>query len=358
MKGSQSQPALPSKEVSIQAQLEMNDVPEYANEPGPGHYFGPESKGFSSLANKYAKEGLFQDKMIEFPRTGWPEWKKVIISKGHEGPYKLRDSPGCVYAVPESSITKKTFSVREDTGSDFPAASRPDLSLSLGMNPKGSPGPATYNTREVRAPVAAGKHGKVYGQMDSRAERFENRTHKGPGPYSRKDVALNPSTGRSFGCARSCYDKVIRPGWEKDGQCKTSSKIGEGTDIGPGISNYVFEDGCWREKGYYVGDRLQPFSRHVGRAHSIGTAERFPRDRVAASTPGPGQYKRDERDVAKCVHKDTKGLRNGEKEPFQGCVVSDTRNPSGAPFGRRMPRKPRFRQMLALNCNNAGWGYF
>jgi hypothetical protein len=376
MKGSQSTPALPNKELSIQAQLEMNDVPEYANEPGPGHYFGPESKGFSSMAHKYAKEGLFQDKMIEFPRTGWPDWKKVIISKGHEGPYKLRDSPGCVYAVPESSVKKKTYSVREETGSDFPAAQRPDLSLSLGMNPKGSPGPATYNTREVkvREQVNAGKGGKIYGQMDSKAERFDSRTSKGPGPYSRKDVALNPSTGKSFGCCRASYDKVIRPGWEKDGQCKTSSKIGEGTDIGPGISNYTFEDGYWKEKTYFVGGSANRFKSYStaknGRCYSIGTAERFPKDRVAASSPGPGQYKRDERDVSKAVHKNS-GINpggvvssanqrlSGEREPFQGSVVSDTRNPTGAPFGRRMPRKPRFRQMLALQtAERGGWGYF
>lgn len=360
MKGSQSHPALPSKEISIQAQLEMNDVPEYANEPGPGHYFGPESSGFSSVNNKYAKEGLFQDKMIEFPRTGWPSWKKVIISKGHEGPYKLRDSPGPVYAVAESGVTMKTHSQREGTGSDFPAASRPDLSLSLGMNPKGSPGPAAYNLREGRPFLKTDSKTKIYGQMDSKSERFETRTHKGPGPYSRKDVSLNPSTGRSFGCPRSAYDKVIRPGWEKDGQCKQSSKIGEGTDIGPGISNYIFEDGCWKEKTYFVNGRMKPLSSSNSRAFSIGTAERFPKDRVAAASPGPGQYKRDERDIAKCVHKDTKGLlADGMKEPFQGCVVSDTRNPSGAPFGRRMPRKPRFRQMLALHTSErAGWGYF
>jgi len=346
MKGSQSVPSLGHREVSIQAQLEMNDVPEYANEPGPGHYFGPESKGFSSISNKYAKEGLFQDKMIEFPRTGWPHWKKVIISKGHEGPYKLRDSPGCVYAMPESTVTKKTYSIREGTGSDFPAATRPDLSLSLGMNPKGSPGPAQYNTREVRS--AASGYGCM-GQQGIKAERFESRTHKGPGPYSRKDVALNPSTGKSFGCPRSSYDKVIRPGWEKDGMCKTSSKIGE-ADIGPGLSNYIFEDGVWKEKSGKL---------NLGRAYSIGSAERFPKDRRSAASPGPGQYKRDERDISKCVHKDTKGLCDGSKEPFQGCVVSDTRNPSGAPFGRRMPRKPRFRQMLALQTSErAGWGYF
>merc|ERR1712056_175159 len=71
------------------------------------------------------------------------------------------------------------------------------------------------------------------GIMDSKAERFENRPHKGPGPYSRKDETLNPATGKSFGCPRSSYDKVIRPGWEKDGQCRTSSKIGELDSFAP-----------------------------------------------------------------------------------------------------------------------------
>lgn len=294
-----------NSEVSIQAQLEANDVPEYANEPGPGHYFGPENNGFSSLGEqKFSKCPSAPE--IGFARTGWQEWKKVMISKGHEGAMKLRDSPGAVYDLPEDGLSK--------VGTVMGTSQRPDLSMSLGMNPDGSPGPK-YNTRD--STVRDIKITRE--QFNSKTDRFDT-GHKfqGPGPYSRKDVALNVGTGRSFGIGRSAYDKVIRPGWEKDGLCKVSSKLGEAkvwTDINKDPSSH---------------------------AHTIGTASRFPKDRVSAASPGPGQYKRDERDVSRCTS-----------------VCSDTRNPSGAPFGRRLPRKPRFRQMLALTtAKHGGWGYF
>lgn len=305
MKKVQSQPSV-GREVSLQAQLEANDIPEFANEPGPGHYFGPDNNGFSSLGNqKFAKCPSAPE--IKFPRTGWQGWHKVIISKGHEGAYKLRDSPGAVYwkdePIPPSSLNKKT------TG--FPKSQRPDLSVSLGMNPKGSPGPAEYNVRDTK-PI---ERKSLKGTMDSKAERFENRVHKGPGAYSIKD-GLNLGSGKSFGCPRSSYDKVVRPGWEKEGQCKTSSKIGEGT-VWTGLKT----DGTG--------------------AYRIGKADRFPKDRHM-DMPGPGQYRRDERDVSNC-----------------SSICSDTRNPGGAPFGRRLPRKPRFRQMLALTtATRGGWGYF
>merc|ERR1719326_356963 len=126
--GALGQPSL-SREISIQAQLEANDVPEFANESGPGHYFGPENNGFSSLGQqKFSKCASAPE--IEFARTGWQEWRKVIISKGHEGPTKLRDSPGAVYDLPEC-LDKKAPVV--GTGQ------RPDLSMSMGMNPAGSP---------------------------------------------------------------------------------------------------------------------------------------------------------------------------------------------------------------------------
>merc|ERR1719502_1908687 len=206
-----------NREVSLQTQLEANDVPEFANEPGPGHYFGPENYGFSSLGpQKFAKCPSAPE--IQFARTGWQEWKKVIISKGHEGAYKLRDSPGAVYELPENGLNQKSTVIG--------TSQRPDLSMSLGMNPDGSPGPK-YNTRE-----SGKKIGDVAGapKMNSKADRFDNGPRfQGPGPYSRKDVALNAGTGRSFGVGRQAYEKVIRPGWETDGQCKVSSKIGEAT---------------------------------------------------------------------------------------------------------------------------------
>lgn len=299
-----SQPPI-NTELSIQAQLEANDLPEFANEPGPGHYFGPENHGFSSLGKqKFSKSESAPE--FEFPRTGWQEWKKVIISKGHEGAYKLRDSPGAVYKLPPDSLNKM--------GTVIGTGNRPDLAMSLGMNPDGSPGPK-YNVRDSK--VADIKVTRE--QFNSKTERFEE-GHKfqGPGPYSRKDVAVNLATGRSFGIGRAAYEKVIRPGWEKDGQCRVSSKIGERT--------------VWTDI----------VENPTSNAYTMGCAPRFAKDRAAAAQPGPGQYRRDERDVSRCAS-----------------VCSDTRNPVGAPFGRRMPRKPRFRQMLAITtAKHGGWGYF
>lgn len=298
-----------NREVSIQALLEANDVPGFANEPGPGHYFGPENHGFSSFGKqKFAKCPSAPE--IGFAQTGWQEWKKVIISKGHEGAYKLRDSPGAVYDIPEGLNVHDPNIERKTMGTSV----RPDLSLSLGMNPDGSPGPK-YNTRDSKVkPIKITRE-----QFNSKTDRFAT-GHGGHNPpmYSRKDVALNPGTGRSFGIGRAAYEKVIRPGWEKDGQCRVSTKIGE---------NKVGFD---------------PTEEPSSNAYTIGRAPRFPKDRVAAMSPGPGQYRRDERDVSRC-----------------NSVCSDTRNPTGAPFGRRLPRKPRFRQMLALTtAKHGGWGYF
>jgi len=188
--------------------------------------------------------------------------------------------------------------------------------MSLGMNPDGSPGPK-YNTRDSNPnPVV-----KCTRQpMDSKADRFDtgHTPVQGPGPYSRKDTALKLDSGRSFGVGRAAYEKVIRPGWEKDGQCRVSTKLGS--------------DKVWTDI------TKDPSSN----AYSIGNAPRFPKDRVAAASPGPGQYRRDERDLSRC-----------------NSFCSDTRNPNGAPFGRRLPRKPRFRQMLAMTTAlRGGWGYF
>jgi len=306
------------REMSIQAQLEANDVPEYANEPGPGHYFGPENNGFSSMGRQvFAK--CPSAPQLEFARTGWQEWKKVIISKGHEGAYKLRDSPGAVYELPGTTIEgengKPTITTAGGSlskiGTVVGTGQRPDLSRSLGMNPDGSPGPK-YNLRDTKPrEIKIARE-----QMNSKTDRFST-GHKfqGPGPYSRKDVAMNPGTGKSFGIGRAAYAKVIPI---QNGQCNTSSKIGEAK-----VWTDIVQD---------------PASN----AYTIGTAPRFPKDRVATAVPGPGQYKRDERDVSRC-----------------NSVCSDTRTPTGAPFGRRLPRKPRFRQMLAMTtAKNGGWGYF
>merc|ERR550537_47806 len=86
-----TQPSI-SREISVQAQLDANDVPEFANEPGPGHYFGPENHGFSSLGNqKFSKCPSAPE--VKFAHTGWQEWRGVVISKGHSNAFKLVESP-------------------------------------------------------------------------------------------------------------------------------------------------------------------------------------------------------------------------------------------------------------------------
>lgn len=72
--------------------------------------------------------------------------------------------------------------------------------------------------------------------------------------------------------------------------------------------------------------------------HAIPKAKRWMRTR-SQDVPGPGQYKREERDMAKC-----------------NSFMADTPNPTGIKFGKPSV-KPRFRQQLMLRCPN-GWGYF
>merc|ERR1719271_1082908 len=117
------------------------------------------------------------------------------------------------------------------------------------MNPAGSPGPK-YNVRDSKPQDVK----VTREQMNSKTDRFDTgHRFQGPGPYSRKDVALNGGTGRSFGIGRQAYEKVIRPGWEKDGQCKVSTKLS-----GP----------LWRD----------PLTDPCSAAHTIGNAKRFTPD--------------------------------------------------------------------------------
>jgi hypothetical protein len=352
--------------VSVQAQLEANDIPEFANEPGPGHYYGPDIKGFSDFGDpKFEKCESSPDIVmysdfggVYFARTGWDGMKKVIISKGHEGAYKLRDSPGPVYWDRShwvdspckgyddySSLNegRKNFLDLERSGS-FAKSQRPDLSVSLGMNPKGSPGPSEYNIRDCKA--GAGLQivdPKTSKGSISKAERFETRASKGPGPYSRKDVALNPSTGRSFGAPRSCYEKVIRPGWEKDGQCKTSSKIGE-IDVNVDLT----KEGLGATRHFQAANG-QLSNGQGEKIYGGGMSQRFPRNREAAAIPGPGQYKMQDR-----WHQQFGQKKELDKDPNKDANAA---KPPGT-FGR-VPRKPRFRQVLALTtAQRGGWGYF
>merc|ERR1719235_2032789 len=142
---------------------------------------------------------------------------------------------------------------------------RMDLAATLGVDPFCSPGPA-YNTNSASKFLETEKSSKI-----GRSKRFEGNSMSvdvGPGQYDRKDVALKTHTGKSFGIGRPFYDKVVRPGWEREGQGKES--------FGPGPP-------LWRD-----------IHKEGSHAHAIPKTKRFKEDREKASTPGPGAYDRDE----------------------------------------------------------------
>jgi len=136
----------------------------------------------------------------------------------------------------------------------------------------------------------------------------------GPGQYPRKDTALQTDNGRSIGAGRQAWEKVITIGWESEGRCRASP--------GPGAP-------LWRN-----------IKQEGSHACPFGKAERFPSAK-SQKDPGPGQYRRTERDVS-----------NTKQH------LSDTRNPQQIVFGKK-PTKPRFRVLLAQRtAANSGWGYF
>lgn len=306
---------------SLQTQLELNDIPEFASEPGPGHYFGPGSQGFSALGEQRMAKAPSAPE-LSFPRTGWDEWSKVLISKGHSNSpaFLGKTSTGHEYSPPDTLNTK---SMKMGT------SQRPDLGVSLGIDPHGSPGPA-YNLRDV--PGLALGEGGALGNGSFEPKPSKGRLNKsqglaprfdkvrggsiGPGHYPRKDTALNTATGRSIGAGRSAWEKVITPGWECEGRCRASP--------GPGPP-------LWRD------------IKHDGsRSFSMGMAERFPRSTYESCSPGPAAYSQNERGVGK----------PGKQH------LSDTRTPGQVSFGKE-PKKPRFRMLLAQKTDkHGGWGYF
>lgn len=304
---------------SIASQLDLNDIPDGAEEPGPGHYFGPESSGFSSLGiQRFSKNR--SEPTISMANTNWDDWKKVHISKGHVAGAKGRDAPGPgTYAICKKGGDLEELSTLGKSAPKVGSSLRQDLSYTLGVDPHGSPGPA-YNiaTLNHRAGVISNKSAEKSVRFGKQG-RFQMppALDVGPGQYDRKDVALSGGTGKSFGIGRVFYDKVIRPGWEREGQGK------EGSGPGPPL---------WRD-----------IDKEGSRPHAIPKARRFKEDREKVNTPGPGAYDRDERNVS--------SLKS---------VCSDTKNPGGCKFGKP-PRKPRLRQNLALVISNAQggmWGYF
>jgi len=284
----------------------MNDVSEYANEPGPGHYFGPESVGFSSLGKqKFSKCQSAPE--VGFAKTGWDSWGKVRISGAHEKTFIGNSSPGHVYTLPDPATL-------HNNAPKIGTSLRPDLSRSLGVDPNGSPGP-TINLRDTQGINAGTEPTHRVKKGFGLANRFGKEAGFGgigPGQYVRKDNSLRLDNGRSIGTGRAAWEKVLTPGAPDDGK----ASLGE---VGPPL---------WRD-----------IKKEGSRGCPMGRAERFPRSKSESSGPGP-IYNRDERDVAR-------------KKMF----VSDTRNVPQTKFGKP-PTKPRFRMMLALNCQNSGWGYF
>lgn len=293
-----------TRSMSLVEQIDQNDVPVSANEPGPGHYFAPGSFGFSSMGKQPIAKCPSAPRVV-FANTGWKEWEKVVVSKGHDSTNKCRTSPGHPYDV-DSGLSKQTTKI----GTSL----RPDLALSLGIDPGGSPGPV-YNVREVADGVAPRPYPKD--SLAGKSERFPDAkgvNRLGPGEYNTAGSSLKLSTGRSFGIGRAAYDKVIRPGWEKEGQCRLSS------GVGPPL---------WSELKKPGGD-------------TFGKASRF--KEYGNDVPGPGYYRRDERDCAITASK--------------GSVCADTKKPESIKFGKQ-PKKPRFRIHLAqTTAVRGGWGYF
>mmetsp|Transcript_127686 Transcript_127686/g.272252 ORF Transcript_127686/g.272252 Transcript_127686/m.272252 type:complete len:326 (-) Transcript_127686:56-1033(-) len=296
---------------SHQSQLELNDIPDFANEPGPGHYFGPGSIGFSAIGKQRFSKNMSAPE-LSFPRTNWNKWEGVIISKGHQGTAfckettKIKNS----YELPEglSHITTKM-------GSSL----RPDVSMMMGCDPKGSPGP-NINLREVPSTVIGEVPGRPTRQSKTfgMADRFAGSKPGGigPGEYPRKDTAIKVGGGKSIGVGRACYEKVITPGWEDYGKCRANDK-------GPGLQdNYDIK-------------------LHGSHANAIGKGQRFAEGKRAPG-PGPGAYDQSERGVSKLKQ-----------------VCSDSLSPPQAHFGTQ-PKKPRFRPILAKNIDGAkhgSWGY-
>lgn len=295
---------------SIQSKLEQNDIPTSANEPGPTHYFGPDSQGFSSLGRqKFSK--CVSAPEISLPRTGWNEWETILVTKAHQNAYKGRCSPGAKYEIP-STLDSKAPKI----GTSL----RPDLSMSLGVDPHGSPGP-TINLRDGPSAQIGegspppGRANKGFG-LASRFHDFRGSSTTGPGQYRRKDSALRLDNGRSIGTGRAAWEKVITPGWECEGRCRQS----------PGVGPPLWSDPL----------------KNGSRAMSIGKAERFPKKAAESCSPGPGAYRQDERQVCRTKQ-----------------YISDTRSPVQITFGH-LPKKPRYRVLLAQNCAGAkhgSWGY-
>mmetsp|Transcript_131025 Transcript_131025/g.184693 ORF Transcript_131025/g.184693 Transcript_131025/m.184693 type:complete len:318 (+) Transcript_131025:63-1016(+) len=317
---------MPLDLASVSAQLELNDIPESAHEPGPGHYFGPDSQGFNALGKQMFSKCRSAPE-ISLPRTGWDEWQKVTVSKASQGTNLGRESPSCAYTVP---------STLEGHAPKVGTSLRPDLAASLGVDPHGSPGPM-YNIRESGmmqlgiGRVVKSRENKSFGCAD-RFRGDARGTSIGPGQYRRKDFALRGDNGRSIGTGRQAWEKVVTPGWECEGRCRASP------GVGPPMWTDVSKDG----------------SPGV----SMPRADRFPRTAYESCSPGPIYALPNERE-AKFARKMQKKPLPAEKKVLEKAKLKPP--PPPPPTCGKPPKKPRFRMHLVHSLSGAKhgmWGYF
>lgn len=327
-----------SHQVSFQAQLELNDVQESSFCPGPGSYF--QTKDSTKIVSSFGEQTI--SKCASAPQfsvahTTFDDWSGVFISKGHEKNFKGKDSPlpgKYDVSVPLSKL-----------GAKIGSSERPDLAKSLGIDPNGSPGPAMYpcvrDTFGKSSIVSPNKNDPVKGGFGL-SQRFPSHENRKPGPpeYFKvadgeptKTFAFSGETGRSFGVGRAAYDKVVRPGWEKEGQCKLS----------PGVGPPMRRDFSSEAMRWHGGGR---------RSHSIGNQQRFGKD--GDGGPGPGAYDRNEFDMSgksrSMVSRQQMSLAASDQSEAKA------KKPVGT-FGKA-PSKPRFRTQLAMNTGKHGcWGY-
>lgn len=294
------------------ALLDANDQREDADEPGPGHYFGPGSLGFSSLG-KQLKANCRSAPEIPIPSTGWDNWRRVTISKGHVADLRGLDAPGAGTYDHHGTLGGRTTTMG--------SSKRADLSKSMGVDPYGAPGPNAYTLpspfeQDVKKLAKTGPKGKGFGTAQRFQELRLGRSEVGPGQYFRKDAAIKLGTGRSFSVGHRAYDKVRQP--HVEGQKGVESK-----GPGPPLWQDIVNDGS--------------------RANSIPKERRF-RTVDGNGAPGPGAYDREERDVAK-MHS----------------ICSDMPNPGGCKFGKP-PKKPRLRANNVIfrqeKDSHGCWGYF
>jgi hypothetical protein len=256
------------------------------------------------------------------PKTNWDDCRRIFVSKKHVADVVGLDVPGAGSYL----LDQKQMSTLGTKTMKIGTSQRADLIRSLGVDPKGSPGPFAYTLPSTfdadgRAASGAAKGTKDKGFGTSlRFPSDKGQLSVGPGQYHRRDhSALSRGTGKTFGVSHRSYDKVKQP--THDGQLGAVSE-------GPGPP--LWED----------------IEQSGSRANSVPRDRRFrsPVDRERNAVPGPGSYDRNERSMS--------SLKS---------FLSDTRSPGGTRFGK-LPRKPRFRQhsvILANEKQNHGcWGYF